>query len=37
MFLEEDPSDPNATRARELLTLLQASTNKHAGQDANHH
>jgi len=24
-FLEEDPSDPNAKRARELVTLLQAS------------
>jgi tetratricopeptide (TPR) repeat protein len=35
-FLEEDPSDPNATRAREILTLLQASTNASAGQDANH-
>ena len=24
-FLEEDPTDPNAKRARELVTLLQAS------------
>jgi hypothetical protein len=36
MFLEEDPSDPNAARARELLMLLQASTNTSAGQDSNH-
>jgi hypothetical protein len=35
-FVEEDPSDPNAARARELLMLLQISTRTNAGQDSNH-
>lgn len=34
-FLEEDPTDPNATRARELLTLLQISR-AGALQDSKH-
>jgi Tfp pilus assembly protein PilF len=35
-FLEEDPSDPNATSARELLTLLQASASTNATKDSSH-